>query len=109
MLLTVKNGNGQDVTIIVQGQASPTDKSGVIEGASAQQVLDANGTRSGWFFQNLGTDAMFLNELGADATNGQGSIMVRPGECFPPCGYAVTTAPVSVLGTAGQGFTAREW
>lgn len=114
MLLTVKDALGNDATVIAQGQATPTDRSGMIVGTDASQaLLNANAARSGWFFQNLGTEPMFINELAADATSqpvdGDGSIMVPPGASFPPCGYPVPPGQVNVTGTAGQFYVAREW
>ncbi len=113
MLLTVLDGNGVAQRIITEGQEAPTDASDLIlVDDVAQDVLVANATRSGWFFQNQGANDMYLNDLGVAAhpiVQGTGSYLVPAGGSFPPVGYPVSTGVLSVIGTAGDAFFVREW
>ena len=110
MLLSILDGNAVAQTVIVAGQEAPVDRSGAIAGTSvAQSLLAANLTRSGYFLQNLGANPMYINELGSSAVAGQGSVKVVPGATFPLPGMPLTTAALSIVGTAGDAFTAREW
>lgn len=112
MLLDVKDGLGQDQTIVVASQEEPADASGILTQAN-QKLLGANAYRAGWFFQNIGANSMQVNELGADASTvvaaGAGSFVVAPGATWPPPGFPLTTAQINVSGTLGDGFIAREW
>lgn len=112
MLLTVKNALGENVTVVSSGQESPTDASGIATGAS-QALFNANANRSGWFVQNRGASPMYVNELGAVATDvisgGAGCFKIAPGESFPPAGFPVTTSQINIIGIAGEEFVAREW
>lgn len=109
MLVLALNGAGQPVTFAVQAQDTISDRSGSIaETAASQSLMPANTGRSGWFFQNCGQNPMTLNELGDDATDA-GAILVLPGASFPPPGYAIPTVAMTVAGTAGDAYTARDW
>lgn len=109
MLMTVIDGNGAPQTIIVHGQEALVDKSGSIAVTGvAQDVAVANSGRSGFRFQNVSNNPMYINDTG-DATVAPGSFIVGAGQYWPPEGYAVTTNRISVLGTAGDQFTAKEW
>lgn len=109
MLLTVLDGLGVSQKVIAVGQEAPVDKSGVIAATGVAQVaIDANAFRSGFVIQNTGANAMRVNELGA-ASVGAGSFSIAPGAFFPPAGYPVSTGAISIVGTAGDIFVAREW
>lgn len=113
MLIDILDGNGTLQRVIVQGQESPTDRSGLVLVTDvAQDVMIENADRSGWFLQNLGSNVMYVNDLGVAAypiVEGTGSFTLQPGESFPPAGYAISTGPLSILGTADDVFLAREW
>lgn len=114
MLLDVKDGLGQDQQIVAPGQESPVDSSGVIlVTGDSEQLLAANAYRAGWFFQNQGQNAMQINELGANASTptaaGAGSWNVPPGGTWPPPGFALTTAKITISGTQGDAYACREW
>lgn len=110
MKLQILDGSGIAQTIIAATQEAVVDHSSTITVTNtAQNALAANANRSGYFFQNLSTvNPMYLNELGT-ATAVQGSIKIPPGGTFPPAGYPVSTGALSVLGTAADPFTCREW
>lgn len=109
MLLKVIDGGSVSQTILSRAQESVLDHSGLVAvTAVSQVVLPANAFRSGFFIQNLSQRPMFINELG-NALAGPGSYQLAPGASFPPAGYPVSIGAVSVLGTATDGFTAREW
>ena len=113
MLLNVIDANGNQQTIIAQSQGVPADLSGLISATGQSQILlNANAGRSNYFIQNLGTNPMFVNELGVAASETvaplNGSIMIPPGGSFPPFGYPITTTQINIIGTAGDAFVARE-
>ena len=110
MLLVVLDGIGISQTLIVAGQEAVVDRSGSIAAtAVAQQLLAPNSMRSGFILQNLSSvNPLYINDLGAATTTG-GSFAVPPGAFFPPQGYPVSTGALSVLGTAGSIYSAREW
>lgn len=112
MRVPVLNGNGDEQVVIVQGEETATDGSGTLAAAVAQELLAANADRSGWFIQNQSNqNPMWVNELGADAVAvvGAGSFCIGPGQTFPPYGYPLSVAAVSIIGTAGDAFFCREW
>lgn len=113
MLLNIIDGNGAAQTIIVKGQETVVDRSDTLTNGAAQEAAAENSLRSGWFFQNNGAHVMYLNDLGENAktppTEGDGSISVLPGTSFPPEGYPLTISAISVIGTAGEAYTMREW
>ena len=109
MLIKVVDALGVAQTFISQAQEAVTDQSGsIVATGVAQDAMDANAFRSGFFVQNVGANPLYVNELGA-ATTGAGSYLLAPGAGFPPAGYPVSTGAVSILGTVGGVFTAREW
>lgn len=110
MLLTVLDGAGVTQKVIVAAQEAVTDKSGSIAATgTAQTAIAANTLRSGYRIQNRSAvNPMYVNELGA-ASSGQQSCAIAPGAFFPPEGYPVTTSAISIMGTAGDLFAAREW
>jgi hypothetical protein len=109
MLLQIKDGAGATHTIIVQAQDTVNDRSGAIDAdAVSQTVMAANLNRSGFYFQNVSTHNMTLNELGIDAT-ATGAWVIPPNGTFPPPGYPVSTDAINVAGTLGDVFIAREW
>lgn len=113
MLLQVIDGQGILQTVIATGQETVVDHSGSLDSSAAQELLAENESRSGWFIQNRGTNPMYLNELGEDASAtvaaDSGSIKLAAGESFPPAGYPVTTAAISIIGTVDDDFICREW
>ena len=109
MLLNVLDSAGVTQKIIVASQEAVVDKSGSIASTGVAQVaIAANLLRSGFFIQNKGANPMYVNELG-DATADAGSFTIAPGASFPPAGYPVSTGAISILGTAADVFSAREW
>ena len=109
MLIKVLDGLSVSQIIIVPGQESVVDQSGTIASTNvSQSLLSANLLRSGWVMQNCGVAAMYVNNIG-DASTGLGSFMVTAGSFFPPAGFPVTTAAVSIAGTAGDTYTVKEW
>jgi hypothetical protein len=110
MQLTVVDGNGAAQIICVQGVQTPTSRSGSIALANtSQQLMAANATRSGWYIQNQDDTALTVNEMGGDATTA-GSIIVWPGQSFPPPNYPVTTLAITIASSKqGAVFAAREW
>lgn len=107
MLLNVVDSGGFTQKIVVAGQEAIVDKSGSIAVTGvAQNVSVANANRSGFFFQNIGANVMYLNDLGAATTS---TFVVPVNGTFPPHGYPVSTGAWSVLGTVGDKFVAREW
>lgn len=111
MLINIVDANSQAQQIIVHGQESVVDRSGVITASLASQTLmDVNMARSGWFLQNKSQHPMYVNEIGGEADGTSvTSIVVPAGASFPPPGYAITTAKISITGTQGDEFAAREW
>lgn len=109
MLMTVIDGNGTAQSIIVSAQEAVADKSGSIAATGvAQEPVAANLLRSGFRLQNVGSNPMYVNDLGV-ATVGSGSFIVGVGQFWPPEKYPVSVGAISILGTAGDAFTAREW
>lgn len=116
MLTTIVDGAGVQKTIITSAQETIADKSGVIAQTDvAQELMPANEARSGWFVQNVSTTngGMWINELGEDAAKtpeaGNASIFLAPGDFYPKPGQPICTAAISILGTAADGYVAREW
>ena len=87
-----------------------TDRSGTIAtGGSSQPVMSANGSRDGFFVQNLSDGDIYINDLGA-ASATQPSLRIPPGMLYESPMRGVTTAAVAIFGaTTGQAFAAREW
>ena len=121
MLLTVLDGNGTAQKVIVQGQEAITDSSGSIAvTGTAQQAAASNATRSGFFFQNLGVNNMGFSDTGtaafvpASTTKVlSGTILVAPGGVLEggtgSANYPVSVNAYSVIGTASDNFTLRQW
>lgn len=109
MLLSVLDGNGIPQTILASAQEAQTDWSAAIVATGVSQVLmPANLLRSGWLIQNRSSNVMHVNDLGTATTVG-GSFSVPSGGIFPPPNFPITTGQVSIVGTIGDVFTAREW
>ena len=110
MLLKVTDGLGIAQTIIAQGQEAVADYSGSIAATNVSQIAAvAHTTRSGFFIQNLGAHNMWINEL-AVATETQGSILLVPNASISaPFNYPVSTGAINIIGTAGDGYTLRQW
>ena len=109
MLIKIKDADGIDQLVTVRGAESIVDKSGVIAVTSlSQTAIAANPLRSGFFFQNNGSNNMWLSEL-ADATNDSPSIKIIPGEKFSSFSYPLISSNIRVIGTVGDKYTAREW
>ena len=109
MLLKITDQTGTTQTIVAKAQEAVVDASGtIVATGTAQTLLAASSTRSGWVMQNRGVNPMYVNELAA-ATTGAGSFIVQPGAIFPPTGYPVSTGAISVLGTAADAYTVRAW
>ena len=109
MLLKILDALGIQQVATVRAQEAVTDRSGTItETGVAQVAVEANVLRSGWLLQNRGGSVIYLNER-ASATTGGSSFAIRPGEIFPPENFPLTTGAISVLGTAGDAYTLREW
>lgn len=109
MLINVLDATGISQSLIVAGQEAVVDKSGSIVATGVAQIaLDANANRTGFIIQNISNHTIYLNDKGA-ATNTTGSFQLAQGQVFPPFGYPVTTGAISVMGTMGDTFTAREW
>lgn len=112
MLLAVIDGNGILQYRIVAGQETLVDQSGTITvDDTAQELMAENTDRSGFYIQNASIDNdMWLNELGADATQASPSIRIPAGgSLIAPNGYPLTTNALSIIGKAGDAFVAREW
>ena len=112
-VLQVVDANDVTQNICVASPDTPTDRSGTYNGAT-QIVLDtvpAGFQRGAWMFQNRsrsGTTVQ-INEIGGDADASPTCFDVPPGGVFPPPGYPVTQAQVSVIGVNGEQFACREW
>jgi hypothetical protein len=109
MLVSILDGTGNLIKVIVKGQETVVDNSGSItQTAQSQILLAVNNLRSGWLFQNNGSSPMTLNELGAtpEASN---SWTVLPNESFPPENFPVTVNAINIIGIAGDNYIAREW
>lgn len=87
-----------------------TDRSGTIAtGGGSQALMPANGSREGFFVQNLSSGDLFINDLGA-ASASLPSVRVPAGMLYESQPRAVTTAAIAIFGaTTGQAFAAREW
>jgi len=113
MLLNIVDGTGFPQKIIVEGQETIADQSGVIAATTTPQVMvAANANRSGVIMQNDGTQNMIINDMGnavSPTVAGNGSFVVTPGSYWPPAGYPVSTGAISVSGTSGDTYTCRTW
>jgi hypothetical protein len=110
MLLKVIDASGATQTVITKGQESPVDHSGIIANTGQSQLLmDANNFRSGFLFQNVGANPMWLNDTGADANTQFGNWLVAPGESVSSENFPVSTLKWTIRGTVNDGFTMREW
>ncbi len=90
------------------------DVSGIIKDTGVSQIVMSHNTaRVGYFIQNLGNTPIYINELGQEASSnvspGIGSILLGPRETWPMNGIPVTSFEISVAGTKGCAFAAREW
>lgn len=114
MLLVVVDGNGNQQTIIAQGQQlvdTVTDFSSAIEVTGQTQTISPpNPARSGIYFQNNGQHPMQINDAGnAGAETEPASFVVYPGGTWPPLGYPIPVGAINVSGTAGDAFVEKEW
>lgn len=110
MHLLVSDAKGAQQLVVAKGMEAPVDRSGSLSATGrAQCLMEANLNRSGFVFQNLSTvNPVWINDLGA-ASTGPGSFRVPPGGLFPPRDYPVSTGALSILGTQGDAYSAREW
>ncbi len=110
MLLKVIDALGIPQTVIAKGQESPVDHSGTITATgSSQLAMDANAFRSGFLFQNVGVNPMWLNDTGADAEVGEGNYQVQAGQIISSENFPVVTTAWNIRGTMNDGYTLREW
>lgn len=113
MILQVVDADGETQTVVVQSTDTPVSRSGTIIGTGVSQVLmDAAApgiTRSGWLVQNKGTHNMEINDLGDPADASPVSVQLAPGALFPPPGYPVAQGEITITGTVGDNYMAREW
>lgn len=108
-LLKVIDAEGGEQTRIVPAQGEASDISGAIAATGVSQTLaEVNADRSGWLFQNLGAHSMTISELG-DSASDDGAFLVASGAFFPPPGLVVPVGQITVAGTIGEKFSAREW
>jgi hypothetical protein len=111
VIITIIDGNGAPQRAIIQAQGPATDRSGAITGPVAgnpQVLMVANPNRSGWWFENVDAAPMTLSDFGGDPTLAS-AVVVYPGQSFPPPGYPVPVTAITIAGTLGQKFVAREW
>lgn len=109
MKLNVLDASGVPQQLLAKGLEAITDKSGTLAATGVSQVvIVANSFRSGFLIQNRSLNPMHINDLGA-ATVGTSSFTLAPGEYFPPANYPITVNAISILGTASDIFSAREW
>ena len=111
MILAIVDGNGAPQKIVVQTQAPATDRSGAITGPVAgnpQVLMPANTNRSGWLVENVDAAPMTVSDFGTDPTQ-PSAYVLYPGHTFPPAGYPVPVTAITIAGTLGQKFVAREW
>lgn len=115
MLLNVLDSAGIAQKLSVRSQEAIADKSGIIAATGVSQTaIDANALRSGWLIENVGSNPMYVNELGVDAASavatGSGSIKIAPGEMISSVDkLALSIAKISILGTLNETYVAREW
>lgn len=94
-------------------QAEATSRSGTITlGGTAQELMPAGASRTGWAIQNQSSADLYVRSRGAagttNATADQNSIRVGPGVYY--AADYISPNAMSVLGaTTGQAFWAREW
>lgn len=106
-LIPALDGDGNEVTIYVQGQGATNDFSGMIAATDeSQEAAAANPNRGYLYFENQGAHTMALNDLG-DATL-PSAFLVAPGQSWPPPGYPIPITAINVSGTAGEAFLYRE-
>lgn len=114
-VIQVVDANGALQQVCVQSPTTPLDRSGTIVATNVSQILmDAmasGSTRGGWIVQNNGTSGgtLQINDTGNPADQSPSSIYLAPGEFFPPPGYPVTQGEITIAGTIGDNFMAREW
>jgi hypothetical protein len=90
-------------------QVVPLDRSGTVAAAgAAQQIAAKNVGRRGFMIQNLSDAALWFDTLAA-AVAGAPSFRLAPGAIYETPAHAVPVGAISVCGTAGQSFSAREW
>ena len=112
-VIQIPDINGQPNQVCFQSPATPVDGSGTANGQS-QMILAAvpTGTvRSGWIVQNNSTQnySMFVNDLGSPADTSPTSVVLLPGQFWPPPGYPVTQGAVYIMGTSGDNYMVRSW
>lgn len=106
------NGDGTysvaSKAVIDQATPGTTNRSGTITaGATAQQLMAANASRRGWWFQNNSSGDLWLDETGT-AVASQPSLKIPAGGYYEP--PVVSLGSISIYGaTTGQAFSAREW
>jgi hypothetical protein len=112
-VIQVPDINGQPQEVCFQQPGTPSDRSGTCDGNSdvVLEAVPTGSTRAGWLIQNKSTagNLMFVNDLGSPADQSPTSVILQPGESFPPPGYPITQGEVQVLGAVGDNYMAREW
>lgn len=97
------------VTMIGSG-VSDTDRSGTITtGGTAQTLMAQNGSRRGFWVQNVSSGDLWISTVGTAAAS-QPSMKIAAGALYESPAHGVSTAAISIYGaTTGQAFSAREW
>lgn len=122
MILSVVDSNGAPQLVSVPSPGQAVDASGAIAanlpagGPYTYQQLIASPaaatTRAGWLVRNRATNPMYVSEDGSAPSSGNPtSVVVYPGEMFPPpgVGYPVSQNPIYVSGVVGDIFSAKVW
>lgn len=103
------SGDVTDSVVIIPQGVTPTNRSGTLANGSAQTLMAANASRQGFWVQNLhATDALWISDVGT-AVAGQPSLKIAAGALYESPPHAVPTGAISVIGTSGAEFSAREW
>jgi hypothetical protein len=109
MKLSVLDAAGVLQSVVVNGQEAVVNASGILSSGAAQTIAAASTFRSGYFFQNLSTHSMWINDMGT-ATASFGSVLVPAGgSVSAPYNYPLTTNALSLIGTSGDAYTLRTW
>jgi hypothetical protein len=86
------------------------DRSGTIAvGGTSQVVSPKFSDRCYFFFQNISTGDLWLNETGPAVIGVAGNIRIAAGDDLEWAGTFVTNGPINVIGAVGgQAFTCKE-
>lgn len=115
-VIQVVDANDETQNLCVVSPDTPVDKSGTFAATGVSQILldvvAAGFQRGAWWIQNRSPSGTVvqINEIGGDADNASPTCVdLAPGQFWPPPGYPVTQAQVSIVGIGGEAFAAREW